>query len=92
MRWDTTGSVAFDFVRFYWHGQGARCARACEAYLTRRKFLRALPKDYECFEINIQTVSTAAPPRHTGAPAGAYIFNLKTRLLGVEIPETLDIS
>jgi hypothetical protein len=31
------GGVAFDFVRFYWGGQGSRCARACEAYLAHNE-------------------------------------------------------
>jgi hypothetical protein len=40
-----TGSVALDFLRFYWGGKGARWARACEVYLIQREFRRALPKE-----------------------------------------------
>jgi hypothetical protein len=61
-RWDITGSVALDVARFYWGGQGGRCARACEAYLAQSETRRALPKGYESFELNILAVSTAGPP------------------------------
>ena len=54
-----------DFSRFCAH-----CARACEAYLNQsecgaqpiqRVFRKALHKGYECFELKILAVSTAAP-------------------------------
>ena len=75
-RWDTTWCAALDLARFYWSGQGARCARACEEYLTQRKYGGPCFIEFnEFFELIIQTVSTEAPPHHahTGAPAAAYM-------------------
>ena len=45
----------------YASGLGAQYARACGSYLTQSELRRALPNSYECFELKILAVSTAAP-------------------------------
>jgi hypothetical protein len=72
-----TGAIKVYGRCFYWGGQGARCARACEVRQTQRKLWRALlPSGCEFASLYRGRLHSGAPSlgTHRGARWGLYLI------------------